>query len=145
MTPIYLDYNATTPVDPAVTEAVFPYLSEHFGNPSSSHAFGRTAHAAVDQARRQVAELLGAQPDEILFTSGGSEASNHALKGIVFPQLRTFLGKWTRGAHVITSAVEHPATLQPCEFLRHLGCRISILPVDRHGRVDPDTVRKAAG
>src|SRR5438552_15799918 len=143
MTPIYLDYNATTPVDPAVTEAMLPYLREQFGNPSSSHAFGRTAHAAVDQARAQVAELLNARADEILFTSGGSEASNHALKGLVFAHMRSLHGKWTEGAHVIASAVEHPATLGPCEFLRQLGCRISILPVDRHGCVDPDAVRKA--
>jgi cysteine desulfurase len=143
MTPIYLDYNATTPVDPAVTEAMLPFLRDHFGNPSSSHAFGRTTHLAVDQARGQVAELLGAQPEEVLFTSGGSEASNHALKGLVFTQMRGLLGRWAWGAHVITSAVEHPATLQPCEFLRHLGCRISILPVDRHGCVDPEAVRMA--
>lgn len=143
MTPIYLDYNATTPVDPAVTEAMLPYLREHFGNPSSSHAFGTTAHAAVDQARRQVAELINARPDEIVFTSGGSEASNHALKGVIFAQPRGLFGRWARDAHVITSAVEHPATLQPCEFLRRLGCRITIVPVDRHGCVDPDAVRKA--
>jgi cysteine desulfurase len=150
MVPIYLDYNATTPVDPVVFEAMLPFLGSTvdspfglFGNPSSTHAFGTTAHAAVAQARQQVAEFLGAQPDEILFTSGGSEASNHALKGLVFAQLRGLFGRWTRDAHVITSAVEHPATLQPCEFLRRLGCRVSVLPVDRHGRVDPEAVRKA--
>ena len=143
MTPIYLDYNATTPIDPAVLEAMLPYLRDQFGNPSSSHLFGKTAHAAVDRARRQVAELLGAQPDEILFTSGGSEANNHALKGVVFGRLRGLFGRWVRGAHVITSAVEHPATLEPCEFLRRLGCRITIVPVDRQGCVDPQAVRKA--
>src|SRR5947207_1705034 len=135
MPPIYLDYNATTPLDPAVLEAMLPYLREHFGNPSSSHVFGKKTHAAVDQARQQVAELLGAQPDEILFTSGGSEASNHALKGVVFAKLRGLFGRWAREAHVITSAIEHPATLEPCEFLRRLGCRISVLSVDRHGCV----------
>ena len=143
MTPIYLDYNATTPVDPAVTEAMLPYLRERFGNPSSSHIFGKAADEAVEQARRQVAEFLGGQPDEILFTAGGTEASNHALKGVVFAQAQGLWGRWTRGVHVITSAVEHPATLQPCEFLRRLGCHISVLPVDRHGLVEPDTVRKA--
>jgi cysteine desulfurase len=145
MPPIYVDYNATTPVDPAVTEAMLPYLHEHFGNPSSSHVFGKIGHSAVDQARQRVAELLGAQADEIVFTSGGTEASNQALKGLFFAQMRGLLGTRTQGAHVITSAVEHPATLRPCEFLRQHGCRVSILPVDRHGSVDPDAVRKAIG
>src|SRR5438552_6654225 len=142
MNPIYLDYNATTPLDPAVVEAMLPYLREHFGNPSSSHAFGKTAHEAVDQARTQVAELLGAQPDEIVFTSGGTEASNHALKGAVFAR-PTDRRPWAWDAHIITCAIEHPATLQTCEFLKRLGCRITILGVDRDGLVDPDDVRKA--
>jgi cysteine desulfurase len=143
MTPIYLDYNATTPIDPAVLEAMAPYLREHFGNPSSTHAYGRAAHEAVETARRQVAELLGAQTDEIIFTSGGSEASNQALKGSVFATVRGIFGRWARAAHIITSAVEHPATLQPCEFLKRLGCRVTIVPVDRHGRVDVDAVAQA--
>jgi cysteine desulfurase len=143
MPPIYVDYNATTPIDPAVVEVMLPYFREHFGNPSSSHVFGRTAHQAVDQARSQVAELLGASPEEIVFTGGGSEASNQALKGVVFAKLRGIFGRWARGAHIITSAIEHPATLQPCEFLKRLGCKVTILPVDRHGLVDPEAVRKA--
>jgi cysteine desulfurase len=143
MTPIYLDYNATTPIDPAVLEAMLPYLREHFGNPSSTHAYGRAAHEAVETARRQVADLLGAQADEIIFTSGGSEASNLALKGAVFATVRGIFGRWARAAHIITSAVEHPATLEPCEFLKRLGCRVTIVPVDRHGRVDLDAVRRA--
>jgi cysteine desulfurase len=143
MTPVYLDYNATTPLDPAVVEAMLPFLREHFGNPSSTHAFGKCAHDAVDQARAQVASLLGAQPEEIVFTGGGSEASNHALKGAVFAKLQGFFGRWARGAHIVTSAVEHPATLQPCEFLKRLGCKITILPVDRHGLVDVEAARKA--
>jgi cysteine desulfurase len=143
MKPIYLDYNATTPIDPAVLDAILPYLREHFGNPSSSHAFGRTAHEAVDNARQKVAGLIGAQPDEILFTSGGSEASNHALKGVVFATLRGVFGRWARQAHIVTSAVEHPATLVPCEFLKRLGCRVTIVPVDRCGVVDLDPVRRA--
>jgi cysteine desulfurase len=143
MTPIYLDYNATTPVDPAVTEAMLPYLRDQFGNPSSSHAFGRGAHEAVEHARQQVAQLLGAYSDEIVLTGGGTEASNLALKGVVFAQAQGLWGRWGRGAHVITSAVEHPATLQPCAFLRRLGCRLTVLSVDCHGRVDPDAVRKA--
>jgi cysteine desulfurase len=141
--PIYFDYNATTPIDPAVLEAMLPYLREHFGNPSSSHVYGRTAHQAVDRARQQVADLLGARPDEIVFTGGGSEASNHAIKGAVFAKLRGIFGRWAKGAHVITSAVEHPATLQPCAFLKRLGCKITVVPVDRHGSVDPQDVAKA--
>ena len=139
---IYLDYNATTPLDSAVVEAMLPYLRDHSGNPSSSHAFGKTAHEAVDQARTQVAELLGAQPDEIVFTSGGTEASNHALKGAVFAR-PTDRRPWAWDAHIITCAIEHPATLQTCEFLKRLGCRITVLPVDRDGMVDPDDVRQA--
>jgi cysteine desulfurase len=150
MEPIYLDYNATTPIEPAVLKAMLPFLGDadgvhlgHFGNPSSGHVYGKKTHEAVEQARRQVAELLGAQPDEILFTSGGTEASNHALKGAVFAKLRGWFGRWAKDAHIITSAVEHPATLQPCEFLKRLGCRVTILPVDRYGCVDPDAVRQA--
>src|SRR5271156_2521077 len=101
MNPIYLDYNAPTPLDPAVVEAMLPYLREHFGNPSSSHSYGKTAHDAVDQARAQVAALLGAQLEEIIFTGGGSEASNHALKGAVFAKLRGIFGRWVRDAHII--------------------------------------------
>jgi cysteine desulfurase len=143
MTPIYLDYNATTPLDPAVVEAMLPYLREHWGNPSSTHSLGKTAHQAVEQARQQVAQLLGSQPDEIVFTGGGTEASNHALKGAVFAKLRGFFGRWARGAHLIISAVEHPATTQPCEFLKRLGCRVTVVPVDGQGLVDPDAVRRA--
>jgi cysteine desulfurase len=144
MTPIYLDYNATTPLDPAVLDAMLPFLRREFGNPSSTHAYGQTTHTAVEQARRHVADLLGSRPEEIVFTGGGSEASNQAIKGVVFARLRGVLGRWFgRGAHVITSAIEHPATLQPCEFLKRLGCRVTVLPVDRHGQVDPDAVRRA--
>jgi cysteine desulfurase len=143
MAAIYLDYNATTPIDPAVLDEMLPYLREHYGNPSSTHTYGQTAHEAVDRARQRVADLLGAQPDEIVFTGGGSEASNHAIKGVVFAKLRGIFGRWTKDSHIITSAVEHPATLQPCEFLKRVGCRITILPVDKYGVVDPDDVRKA--
>ncbi|HYV38947.1 MAG TPA: cysteine desulfurase family protein [Gemmataceae bacterium] len=135
--PIYLDYNATTPLDPAVVEAMLPFLHGHFGNPSSTHAYGKAAHDAVAHARRQVAGLLGAQPDEIVFTGGGSEASNLALKGVIFQKMRP------EACHIITSAVEHPATLKPCAFLERLGCKITILPVDQYGLVDPDAVRQA--
>jgi cysteine desulfurase len=122
---------------------MIPFLREHFGNPSSTHAFGRTTHDAVEIARGQVADLLGARADEIVFTGGGTEASNQALKGAVFVKLHGLFGRWAKDAHIVTSAVEHPATLQPCEFLKRLGCRITILPVDRYGRVDPDQIRKA--
>ncbi|MGE3803741.1 MAG: cysteine desulfurase family protein [Gemmataceae bacterium] len=136
MEPIYLDYNATTPIDPAVVDAMLPFLREHFGNPSSTHAYGLKAHAAVDTARGQVARLLGAQPGEIVFTSGGTEATNHALKGTVF-------ARWPEKAHIITSAVEHPATLQTCKFLEKIGAALTILSVDRFGLVDPEAVRRA--
>lgn len=143
MSPIYLDYNATTPLDPAVVDAMLPFLRDQFGNPSSSHLFGQTAREAVGRAREQVASLLGALSDEIVFTGGGSEASNHALKGAVFAKLQGSSPRWASSEHIITCAVEHPATLQPCEFLRRLGCDITILPVDRHGLVNPDDVKKA--
>src|ERR1700676_3758592 len=141
--PIYLDYNATTPVDPAVIEAMLPYLRAHYGNPSSAHALGKKAHDAVEQARRQVADLLNVKPDEIVFTGGGSEASNLALKGVAFARLRGFFGRWAGGPHIVISAVEHPATTQPCEFLKRLGCRITVVPVDGRGWVDPDAVGRA--
>jgi cysteine desulfurase len=141
--PIYLDYNATTPVDPAVVEALLPYLREHHGNPSSTHSLGKTARAAVERAREQVAALLGAQADEVVFTGGGSEASNQAIKGTILTRPRGWFGRWARGAHVVISAVEHPATAQPCEFLCKLGCKVTVVPVDRHGLVDPADVGKA--
>src|SRR5215469_3732120 len=136
MIPIYLDYNATTPLDPAVIDAMLPYLKEHFGNPSSTHSLGKTAHNAVEKARQQVAQLMGAQPDEIVFTGGGTEASNLALKGSVF-------GRQPNSAHIIISAIEHPAAMQPCAFLKRLGCRVTVVPVDGQGLVDPDAVGKA--
>jgi cysteine desulfurase len=149
MTPIYLDYNATTPLDPAVVEAMLPYLREHFGNPSSTHARGKRAHEAVEAARAQVGGLLGAQADEIVFTGGGTEASNLAIKGVFFARLASGLpGMFRRllgrsGCHMITSSIEHPATAKPLEFLQRLGCRVTVVPVDRSGRVDPDDVKRA--
>jgi cysteine desulfurase len=146
--PLYLDYNATTPVDPSVVEAMLPYLKEHWGNPSSAHVYGKTAHAAVETARGQLAALLGAEPDEVVFTGGGSEASNHAIKGVGLARPRGLLARLFGGrnpdrTHIITTAVEHPATLQPVEFLRRLGASVTILGVDRFGQVDPDEVRRA--
>ncbi len=132
MKPIYLDYNATTPIDPAVREAMLPYLGDEFGNPSSTHAYGQSAHLAVETARSQVAELLGAEPDEIVFTGGGSEASNLAIKGVL-----------SNSDHVILSAIEHPATSQPVEYLRRQGATVTVITVDRFGLFDPDDVRRA--
>ncbi len=143
--PIYLDYNATTPIDPAVLDAMLPYLQTHYGNPSSTHAYGKTAHDAIDRARAQVASLIGAAPDEIVFTGGGTEASNHAIKGAVYARMAGFFARWFTSPHLITSAIEHPATLQPCAFLKKLGCKISYLGVDRYGSVDPYAVEKAIG
>jgi cysteine desulfurase len=110
--PIYLDYNATTPLDPAVIEAMLPYLREHFGNPSSTHLYGKEAHDAVERARRQVADLIGAESEEIVFTGGGTEASNQAIKGAFFATFGGIFGHlFHKEVHAITTAVEHPATL----------------------------------
>jgi cysteine desulfurase len=133
---IYLDYNASTPIDPAVAAAMRPYLDDHFGNPSSGHWAATAAKAALETARGQVATLLGCQNDEIVFTSGGSEANNLALKGVFFA-LRD------KGDHIVTTRIEHPAIIAPCGFLECLGARVTYLPVDRTGRIDPDDLRRA--
>lgn len=133
---IYLDYNASTPIDPAVAAAMRPFLNEHFGNPSSGHWASSGAKAALEQARSQVGALLGCHDDEIVFTSGGSEANNLALKGLFF-KLRD------KRDHIITTRVEHPAIVEPCRFLERLGARVTFLPVDGTGRVDPDDLRAA--
>lgn len=148
MTPVYLDYNATTPVDPGVADAIALALRELWGNPSSSHALGKAAHDAVEIARGQLAALLGANPDEVVFTGGGSEASNQAIKGTCLRRPRGLLGRLFGGrspdaVHVVTTAIEHPATLEPVQFLGRLGADVTVLPVDRFGMVDPDAVRKA--
>jgi cysteine desulfurase len=135
--PIYLDYNATTPVDPVVVEAMLPYLSTHFGNPSSSHSYGYVAHHAVDSARAQVARLLGCTPMEITFTGGGSESDNLAIRGIA-------LAYQQRGNHIITQVTEHPGVLNTCRALEQLhGFRVTYLPVDRSGRVSTESVEAA--
>ncbi len=135
--PIYLDYNATTPIDPAVSEAMLPYLEEHFGNPSTSYAYGQHAKEAVEHARGQVAALIGATPEEIIFTSGGSESDNHALIGVALAHIQ-------QGKHIITSRIEHPAVINTCRYLEErLGCKVTYLPVDRYGLVDPQDVRHA--
>jgi cysteine desulfurase len=135
--PVYLDYNATTPVDPAVLAAMLPYLSDHFGNPHSSHTYGITTAAAVAEARAQVASLLGCVPDDVVFTSCASESNNMAIKGAAFA-LRD------RGRHMITTAVEHPAVLNTCRYLeREFGFTVTTVPVDHTGRIDPEDVRRA--
>jgi len=135
-TPIYLDYNATTPIDPAVVDAMEPYLRDHFGNPSSDHAYGYRTRAAVQTAREQLAALLDATPEEVVFTGGGSEANNLAIKGVAYA-LRA------RGNHLITSAVEHPGVVEPLRFLERQGYEVTILPVDADGRVNPAQVAAA--
>jgi selenocysteine lyase/cysteine desulfurase len=133
---IYLDFNASTPITPEVADAMRGVLAEPFGNPSSEHWAGEPAKRAVEKARAQVAALLECRPNEIVFTSGGSEANNHALKGV-------FFGKGKAKAHFITTQVEHPAIINPCRFLEGLSATVTYLPVDGFGRVDPDNVRHA--
>jgi len=133
---IYLDYNASTPIALEAVEAMRPFLAEHYGNPSSNHWAGIPAREAAEEARKQVAALLGCDPAEIVFTSGGTEANNHALKGV-------FFANRGKGDHIITTAVEHPAILNPCHFLEKLGAQVTVLPVDRFGRVDADEVRRS--
>ncbi|HEX5102254.1 MAG TPA: cysteine desulfurase family protein [Pirellulaceae bacterium] len=134
---IYLDYNATTPIAPSVREAMLPFLGEHFGNPSSSHALGRACLEAVEDARGQVASLLGADAEEIVFTGCGSESNNLALKGLL---LR---GGRSGGGHLVISAIEHPSVVETARFLERLGCDVSIVPVTGQGVVQPEAVRKA--
>ncbi|HKS84538.1 MAG TPA: cysteine desulfurase family protein [Pseudolabrys sp.] len=133
---IYLDYNASTPIDPAVSAAMMPFLAEQFGNPSSGHWASAGAKSAVETARSQVASVLGCHSDEIVFTSGGSEANNFALKGMIF-KLRE------KGDHIITTGIEHPAVLEPLRFMLRLGIRVTFLPVDGEGRIDPGDLREA--
>jgi len=133
---LYLDFNASTPICPEAIEAMRPFLTEHYGNPSSLHWAGMPAKDAVERARGQVAGILGCDPTEVVFTSGGTESNNHALKGV-------FFANRGRGNHIVTTAVEHPAILNPCRFLETLGAKVTVVPVDRHGMVDPEDVRKA--
>ena len=133
---IYLDHNATTPVDPAAGKAMIPFMQEEFGNPSSPYLLGTRAREAVGLSREEVALLLGCAGHEVIFTSGGSESNNAVLKGIV--NLKNH-----EDFHIITSAVEHPAILNPALFLRGLGVKVTILPVDRFGLVDPDEIGRA--
>ncbi len=135
MKPIYLDYNASTPIDPAVLEEMLPFLKERYGNPSSNHSFGVVLRAAIEQARERMALLLGCEATELIFTSGATESNNMVIKGIA-----KAAGK---GKHFITSRIEHPAVLEPCRHLERYGYTVTYLPVDRFGMVDPSELEKA--
>ncbi|AWV35724.1 cysteine desulfurase family protein [Paenibacillus odorifer] len=132
---IYLDYNATTPVDKEVAEVMIPYLYGHFGNPSSSHSLGREAKLGIEQARIQVADFLNCAPGEVLFTSGGSESNNTVIKGVA----QTYRHE---GNHIILSAIEHPAVIKPCQYLEQMGYNLTYVPVDSYGLVQVDDVKK---
>ena len=135
--PTYLDYNATTPIDPAVRKAMIPYLGEYFGNPSTTHAYGPPVKEAVERARQQVASLIGAAPEEVVFTSGGSESDNQAI-------VSTALANSHKGKHIITMRIEHPAVLNTCRYLEErLGFKVTYIPVDKYGLVDPEDIRRA--
>ncbi len=133
---IYLDYAATTPTHPEVVEAMLPYFGEVFGNPSAIHSFGQEAKAAVEEARNKVADLIGARAEEVVFTSGGTEADNFAIKGVAFANEH-------KGNHIITSSIEHHAVIETCKLLERRGFSVTYLPVDEYGLVDPDDVKKA--
>jgi cysteine desulfurase len=133
---IYLDHNASTPIDPSVRAAMAPYLAAAFGNPSSGHWAGAPAREAVEAARAQVAALLGCAPDEVVFTSGGTEANNAALAGAFFAAAGP-------GRHIVTTLIEHPAIIEPCRFLERLGATVTYVGVDATGMVDPDDIRRA--
>jgi len=130
---IYLDYNASTPVDEAVRDAMLPYLGRFHGNPSSGHALGRPLRDAIEKARGQVASLIAARPDEIVFTASGTEANNHVIKGIAHARRK-------RGNHIITSKIEHPAVTNPCRFLESAGYEVSYVGADSTGKIDPQEV-----
>ena len=133
---IYLDFNASTPIAPEVAEAMKPFFTHHFGNPSSLHWAGAPAKEALENARKQLADLLSCRPSEVVFTSGGSESNNHALKGVLFALKE-------KGNQIITTQIEHPAVLNPCRFLEKVGAAVTYVGVDQYGRVDPDEVEKA--
>ncbi|HWJ03190.1 MAG TPA: cysteine desulfurase NifS [Verrucomicrobiae bacterium] len=136
MRKVYLDHSATTPVDPEVAQLMLTYYTSKFGNPSSIHSFGREAKKALEDARAQVANLIGAQPEEIVFTSGGTEADNMAILGAAYANKR-------KGNHIITSAIEHHAILDTCKFLEKQGFKVTVLPVDQEGLVSVEDVAAA--
>ncbi len=134
--PVYLDYNATTPIDPEILAEMLPYIRSSYGNPSSSYSIGRDNKEAVNRARKKVADLINAKPEEIVFTSGGTESNNHAIRGIA-------LANKEKGRHIITSSIEHPAVTEVCRYLNSQGYEITYVPVDMYGKVDPDDVINA--
>jgi cysteine desulfurase len=142
---VYLDHNATTAVEPAVLDAMLPYLSGEYGNAASIHTFGQKARAAVETAREQVAALIGARPQEIVFTSGGTEADNHAIFGVAQSFSAALLARDAASApkHIVTTAIEHEAVLNTCQALEKRGVAVTYLPVDREGLVDLDALRRA--
>jgi len=133
---IYMDYAATTPMLPEVAQAMQPYFSQRFGNPSSIHSMGQEAGDAVDQARTKVAALIACRPEEVVFTGGGTEADNHAIKGVC-------LANREKGNHIITTAIEHHAVLNTCIYMKNLGFDVTVVPVDKQGMVDPDHIKKS--
>lgn len=142
MLPIYLDYNATTPIDPKVRDKIIHYLDSDFGNPSSTHAYGKKAREAIEVARLQVANLINALPEEIIFTSGGTEASNQAILGTLIQQIAGFWNTlFRKQGHLIISAIEHPATSKAAAFAAKLGFSLSIARVDGMGIVNPDEIK----
>ena len=143
MNRVYLDYNATTPVEPEVLDAMLPYFSAEFGNASSIHTFGQNARAAVETAREQVAALIGARAQEIFFTSGGTESDNHAIFGVVFRSSTSLASSSSFRPHIITSFVEHEAVLNACQALEKQGVGVSYLPVDQDGLIDPQDLQAA--
>ena len=140
MLPIYMDYNATTPIAREVQEAMLPFLAEHYGNPSSNHFFGRATREAVEDARQRVAQWIGAQRGEIIFTSGGTESNNMALRGVL--RAKEIRDRGDRG-HLVISSIEHPAILEPARWLQKEGFGLSLVPPNRDGTVLPDSVEQS--
>jgi len=134
--PVYLDYNATTPIDPEVAKEMIPYIESYYGNPSSSYSIGRSNKEAIEKARGQVAGLINCQPEEIYFTSCATESNNLAIKGIAFANK-------DKGRHIITSSIEHPSVIEVCKYLGSQGFEITYLPVDQYGWIDPGQVKDA--
>lgn len=136
MNSIYLDYNATTPIDKEVADAMRPFLSDYFGNPSSTHEYGIAAKKSIDLARSNIAQLINCNPAEVIFTSGGTESNNYAIKGVA-------IANRNKGNHIITSQIEHPAVIEVCKYLEKNGFDVTYLPVDKFGMISPDDVKNA--